>query len=407
MTPEAAKPVPDTDAALTVTAELPVADRTTVCVAGMLATTSPKSMLVVLALRVDVPRFSCMATLWVAPPALAVTVAVSAEFTGEMLAVKPALDAPAGTMIEAGTLTSELLLNSVTANPPLAAAAFNVTVQLSVPDPVMERFAQLSPVNIGTPVPLTPINIELPLAELLVTESCPLAVPAAAGSNCTVTDVDCPGASVAGRPPPEIENPAPEIAAALTVTGMVPVEDRTREFVIGEFTGTFPNVTLGALTAKTAVAAFNSTAKLSATPPVLAVNVAACVVVTADAAAEKSALFAPAGTVTDAGTTTALSLLVKLIAWPLLPAAAFRVTVQVSAALPRIVPFKQLSPVSMGTPIPLKATVFEVPFEALLEIVSWPVAAPDAVGTNWSVSVTLSFAPTVIGMLPPPLMVNV
>src|SRR5579863_2034215 len=119
--PEAAKPVPDTDAALTVTAEPPVADRTTVCVAGMLATTSPKSMLVVLTLRVDVPRFSCMATLCVAPPALAVTVAVSAEFTGEMLAVKPALDAPAGTMIEAGTLTSELLLNSATANPPLAA----------------------------------------------------------------------------------------------------------------------------------------------------------------------------------------------------------------------------------------------------------------------------------------------
>jgi hypothetical protein len=54
----------------------------------------------------------------------------------------------------------------------------------------------------------------------------------------------------------------------------------------------------------------------------------------------------------------------------LLPAAAFRVTVQVSAALPRIVPFTQFNPDSMGTPIPLKATVVEVPFDALLAMAS-------------------------------------
>jgi hypothetical protein len=187
--PEAAKPVPETEAALTVTAEPPVAERITVCVAGMFATTSPKSTLVVLTLSVDVPGFSCSVTVCAAPPALAVSVAVSDELTGEMLAVKLALLALAPTVTEAGTLTSALLLNRATANPPLAAAAFNVTVQLSVPEPVMERLAQVSPLNTGTPVPLTPMTVELPLAELLVTDSWPVRAPAVLGSNCRLNVV--------------------------------------------------------------------------------------------------------------------------------------------------------------------------------------------------------------------------
>ncbi len=171
MTPEAAKPVPDTDAALTVTAEPPVADNTTFAVAGMFATTSPKSTLVVLTLSEDDPELSCSVTLSPAPPALAVRIAVSAELTGEILAVKLALLAPAGTVTEPGTFTSELLLERPTANPPLAAAAFNVTVQLSVPEPVIERLAQVNPLNTGTPVPLTPTMVEAPAAELLVTDT--------------------------------------------------------------------------------------------------------------------------------------------------------------------------------------------------------------------------------------------
>ncbi len=187
---------------------------------------------------------------------------------------------------------------------------------------------------------------------------------------------------------------------------MVPVEERTRGCVAAVPTETVPKATLDALTPKTAVAASSSTANVCDTPPALAVNIAACVDVTADASAVNSALLAPAGTVTEAGTTTALSLLVKLIARPPLAAAAFRVTVQVSAALPRMDPLTQLNSVSMGTPVPLNVTEVEVPLDALLAIVSWPLADPDAVGLNWTVTVTLALAPTVIGRDPFPLIAN-
>jgi hypothetical protein len=66
-------------------------------------------------------------------------------------------------------------------------------------------------------------------------------------------------------------------------------------------------------------------------------------------------------------------------------------------------PFTQFSPVSIGTPMPLKATVAEDAFDALLAMASWPVAGPDPVGSNLIVSVTLALAPTLIGKLLPPL----
>ena len=93
---------------------------------------------------------------------------------------------PPATVTDAGTVTAELLLARLTANPPLAAATFSVTVQLSVPAPVIDPLLQLSPLNTGTPVPLRPIRVELPLEELLVRVSWPVAAPAVLGSNCTV-----------------------------------------------------------------------------------------------------------------------------------------------------------------------------------------------------------------------------
>jgi hypothetical protein len=129
-------------------------------------------------------------------------------------------------------------------------------------------------------------------------------------------------------------------------------------------------------------------------------------VVTADAFAVNSALAAPAGTVTDAGTATALSLLVRPTAKPPGPAVAFSVNVQSSDSVPRIDAFKQVSPVSTGTPVPLRATDSEDAFEALLATVSWPLAEPDAVGLNERLNCTLALAATVIGRLPPPLIVK-
>lgn len=101
--------------------------------------------------------------------------------------MNPALVPPAGTLTEAGTVTAELLLERPTANPPLGAAAFNVTVQLSVPAPVIEPLEQVSPASTGTPVPLNAMEVVVPVDELLVSVSEPDAAPAAVGSNCTVS----------------------------------------------------------------------------------------------------------------------------------------------------------------------------------------------------------------------------
>jgi hypothetical protein len=70
--------------------------------------------------------------------------------TAAIVAVKLPVAAPAATVTVAGTPTAESLLATLTANPPLGAATFNVIVQLSVPAPVIDELPQLSPLNTGT-----------------------------------------------------------------------------------------------------------------------------------------------------------------------------------------------------------------------------------------------------------------
>ncbi|MGD1107617.1 MAG: hypothetical protein ABR865_11280 [Terracidiphilus sp.] len=119
--------------------------------------------------------------------ALAVRVTVAAVLTPDTVAVKLAVVAPAATVTEAGTVTAELLLVRLTVKPPLAAAVFRVTLQLSVPAPVIDPLVHLSPLNTGVPVPLRLIKVEVPLKELLVNVSWPVAAPAVVGSNPTVS----------------------------------------------------------------------------------------------------------------------------------------------------------------------------------------------------------------------------
>ena len=82
-------------------------------------------------------------------PLLAVKVTDCEEVDDETVAVNPALVAPDGIVTEVGTETVELLLDRLTLYPPLGAAALSVTVQLSVPAPVMVPLAQLSPFKVG------------------------------------------------------------------------------------------------------------------------------------------------------------------------------------------------------------------------------------------------------------------
>jgi len=184
--PETVKPVPLTAAALTVTAAVPVEDRISDCVAGVFKVTLPKATLAELMVSVGTPAPSCSAKVLATLSALAVRVTVTDVLTEETVAVNPAVVAPAATVTLAGTVTAELLLARLTAKPPMVAAAFKVTVQLSVPALVIDPLVQLIALNTGSPVPLRLITVEVPLDELLVKVKEPEAAPATVGSNCTV-----------------------------------------------------------------------------------------------------------------------------------------------------------------------------------------------------------------------------
>lgn len=181
------KPEPVTEAALTVTEAVPVEERIKDCVAGELTATLPKATLAAPIVSVGTELPSCRVNVCDAVPALAVRIAVSVELTVDTVAVNTALAAPAGTVTEAGTVTALLLLARFTAKPPGAAAVFSVTVQASVPAPVIEPFAQLRPLRTGTPVPLSVTTEDDPVDELLLSVSWPVAVLATVGLNCTVS----------------------------------------------------------------------------------------------------------------------------------------------------------------------------------------------------------------------------
>lgn len=140
----------------------------------MFTATLPKATLVALTLSVGTAAFNCRAKVSETPAALAVRVAVCATATDDAVAVNVALVALAGTVTVAGTVTAVLLLARLTTRPPLAAAPFRVTVQVSVPDPVMEELLQESALNAAVPdgaavpVPLSPITAVALVEELLV-----------------------------------------------------------------------------------------------------------------------------------------------------------------------------------------------------------------------------------------------
>ncbi len=138
-----------------------------------------------------------------------------------------------------------------------------------------------------------------------------------------------------------------------------------------------------------------------APPPDDAVSVAVSDMLTADTVAEKPALVAPAATVTDDGTVTAVALLERLTAWPPVPAAAFSVAVQASVPAPVIEPLVQLSPLSTGCPVPLRVMVDVVPVDELLVSVTVPLTAPAVVGAKPTVRVAVWPGFRVSGKLTP------
>jgi hypothetical protein len=252
----------------------PVEVRVTDWVAGVFSTTFPKVMLLALMLRAGVGGLSCRAKVLETEPAVAVKVTVCALVTDETVAEKPAVLAPDATVTDDGTVTAELLLARLTARPPVAAAAFSVTVQLSVPAALMDELVQETAVSTGTPVPLKAMGVDAPVEELLARVSWPAAAPAAVGSNRTVRFAVAFGFNVKGNVTPETENPEPVAVAAVTVTGPVPDEPNVTVCVVAVLTETFPKLTVEVLTVNVGTAAFSCKANISETPATLAVSVA-------------------------------------------------------------------------------------------------------------------------------------
>jgi hypothetical protein len=389
-------PVPVNAAELIVTAAVPLEVNVTDCVAGVFRLTAPKATLLLLRLSVAVVAFNWSANVFATPPAVAVSVAVCAVLTAAAVAVNAALDDPAATVTDAGTVTALLLLARLTVVA-VVAAAVSVTVHASVPAPVSVALPHVTPLSAAgaCPVPLRLIVAVPPLEALLAMVTAPLTAPAAAGSNPIVSVAVWPGFSVTGAVTPDPENPVPVTDTPLIVSAAVPEDVSVTDFVIAVFSGSVPNATLVALRFRAAVVAFNWRANVFATPPAVAVSVAVCAVLTAAAAAVNTALDAPAATVTDAGTVTALLLLARPTVVAVV-AAAVSVTVHasvpapVSVALPHVTPLSVAGAVGPLTPVPLRLMTRLYPSDvsSSLVIVSRPVTTPAVVGVKATSSVT-------------------
>ena len=172
--PDIVKPVPLSVAELMVTGAVPVEVNVTGSVDAVFTVTLPNAKLAGLMVNVGTAAFSCSAKVLETPPALAVRVTDCAVVTDDTVAVNPALVALAGTTTVAGTVTEVLLLVRPTLTPPLPAAELSVTVQASLPAPVMDALLQDNELNTpGTavPVPVRPITAVPLVVELLWTVS--------------------------------------------------------------------------------------------------------------------------------------------------------------------------------------------------------------------------------------------
>lgn len=168
MTPDSVNPVPDRLAPVTETAPVPVEDNVIDCVEGTPTATFPNVTLLAFTASVGVPPLpatwglNLMAKVSLTPAAVEVSIAVSAALTVAIVAVNATVDAFAGTVTRAGTVTAVLLLDRVTETPLLGAVVDKVTVQESVAAPLTAPLVQERALSVADPVPEVPV-VDLPL----------------------------------------------------------------------------------------------------------------------------------------------------------------------------------------------------------------------------------------------------
>ena len=166
---------------------------------------------------------------------------VSAVETAAALAVKEAVVAVAGIVMEAGTFTFGLLLASAIITPDFGAEPDSVTLQESASTPTMDALLQVRALSVGEAVVPLPVRLTACVPALLVRVSWPDADPAVLGLKCTVRTVAWAGLSVIGTLTPESEKPVPLMVLDLIVSGTLPVEVTVTDFVTAVPTATSPN----------------------------------------------------------------------------------------------------------------------------------------------------------------------
>jgi hypothetical protein len=177
---------------------------------------------------------------------------------------------------------------------------------------------------------------------------------------------------------------APVTAAALIVTGPVPVELRVITCVAGVFSDTLPKATLATLMLRVGTGTSNCTVKLCVTDPAFALRVAFWAVLTGVTLAVNCTLVVLACTSAALDTGTAALSLDRPTLNPAAGAGALIIAVHNSAPVPVIVALLQLKPVSAGgvcaaAPVPVRLTTVAL-VEALVVIATCPVASPTTSG---------------------------
>jgi hypothetical protein len=156
--------------------------------------------------EVDASPFNLIEVVLATEPCFAVRVTVCVEVTEAMLAEKFTLVAPEGMVVEAGTPIELLLLERSTTKPLLGALLLIITVQLSVPAPVIDPLAQLNPARDGEPPePLPCSRIEFVVVRVLsikaATFNSPVSSVVEPGSKRTCATTLLPAARVSGNVP--------------------------------------------------------------------------------------------------------------------------------------------------------------------------------------------------------------
>jgi hypothetical protein len=265
-------------------------------------------------------------------------------------------------------------------------------------------------------VPLRVTTDVLPVDELLLIVSWPLAVPVVVGSNCTCNVSDCVGFNVAGKLLPTIENPAPLITAEFTVTGDVPVDVRVNDCVVAVFTVTLPKLSVAALIVNWGLRAavlvpLNVTAAVLPVEELLLIvswPLAAPVVVGSNCTCSVNDCvgFSVAGKLAPTIVNPAPLITAELTVTGEVPVevrvsdcvvAVFTVTLPKLSVAALIVNWGLRAAVL----VPLNVTAAVLPVEELLLIVNWPLAAPVVAGSNCTCNVSDCVGFSVAGKLPP------